>query len=122
MSYICACGQNAKNSCINKSCKSCCSKINCEVHKVKISTENFLCGCGQQSKKFCTQNSCRLCCSDPKCLINFSIKMRFCASFTSSTACKIFRFKPYSPAVRDRACTSFGKHEPPYPVPAYKKP
>src|SRR5213076_976372 len=43
-----------------------------------------------------------------------------CASLTASTAASSFKGCPASPALRCSAFTSFGKHEPPKPAPAYR--
>jgi hypothetical protein len=59
--------------------------------------------------------------SSPNSAATFSTRRRFCASFTSSTALSSGKGMPFSCAVWTAACTSFGKHEPPYPTPGNRK-
>ena len=48
-------------------------------------------------------------------------RTRRCASLAASTALTTRRSRPASSAVLIRALTSFGKHDPPYPIPGKRK-
>ena len=81
----CICGKTFSPTCINKSCKKCCSGINCVTHKYKLD----LCKCMHDTfNDSCIDKLCIKCCNNNNCSYHFNYRCKCNMKVKINTYCK----------------------------------